>query len=168
MFTEAGVDRRFYELCTLAELKNALRSGDIWVEGSRQFKDFDDVPGAGRATSRRSNRPATCRCPWAPTADTFLQRATAVARTSNSATVNRLAHADELPDAIITEAGLKITPLANAVPEAADALMQQAYGLLPHVKITELLHGGGRLDGFHPALHPHQERRRRPRTRRCC
>ena len=26
----------------MAELKNALRSGDIWVVGSRQFKDFDD------------------------------------------------------------------------------------------------------------------------------
>ncbi|MFY3496116.1 hypothetical protein, partial [Escherichia coli] len=22
--------------------KNALRSGDIWVKGSRQFRDFDD------------------------------------------------------------------------------------------------------------------------------
>lgn len=38
----AGVDRRFYELCALSELKNALRSGDIWVQGSRQFKDFED------------------------------------------------------------------------------------------------------------------------------
>jgi TnpA family transposase len=44
-----------------------------------------------------------------------------------------------LPDAQINEAGLKITPLTNAVPEAADTLMRQAYALLPHVKITELL-----------------------------
>jgi hypothetical protein len=42
VFTEAGIDRRFYELCTLLELKNALRSGDIWVQGSRQFKDFNE------------------------------------------------------------------------------------------------------------------------------
>ena len=41
VFTEDGIDRRFYELCALSELKNALRSGDIWVHGSRQFKDFD-------------------------------------------------------------------------------------------------------------------------------
>jgi hypothetical protein len=34
--------RRYYELCVMAELKNALRSGDIWVQGSRQFKDFED------------------------------------------------------------------------------------------------------------------------------
>ncbi len=46
-----------------------------------------------------------------------------------------------MPDATITESGLKVTPLANAVPEEADALMSQARGLLPHVKITELLIG---------------------------
>jgi hypothetical protein len=40
-----------------------------------------------------------------------------------------------LPDAIITDSGLKITPLTNSVPEAADALMQKAYALLPHLKI---------------------------------
>jgi hypothetical protein len=42
VFTEAGLDRRYYELCALTELRNALRSGDIWVPGSRQFKDFED------------------------------------------------------------------------------------------------------------------------------
>jgi hypothetical protein len=35
VMTEAGIDRRYYELCALSELKNALRSGDIWVQGSR-------------------------------------------------------------------------------------------------------------------------------------
>jgi hypothetical protein len=37
VFTEAGLDRRYYELCALTELRNGLRSGDIWVPGSRQF-----------------------------------------------------------------------------------------------------------------------------------
>lgn len=35
VFTDNGLDRGFYEFCVLAELKNALRSGDIWVTGSR-------------------------------------------------------------------------------------------------------------------------------------
>src|SRR5258708_37784769 len=39
--TGEGIDRRFYELCVLTELKNRLRSGDVWVTGSRQFNDFD-------------------------------------------------------------------------------------------------------------------------------
>jgi hypothetical protein len=35
VFTEQGIDRRFYELCVLSELKNRLRAGDVWV-GFRQ------------------------------------------------------------------------------------------------------------------------------------
>lgn len=42
VLTDQGLDRRYYELCALAELKNALRSGDMWVLGSRQFKDFEE------------------------------------------------------------------------------------------------------------------------------
>jgi len=34
---EERVDRRYYELCVLWELRSALRSGDIWIEGSRRY-----------------------------------------------------------------------------------------------------------------------------------
>ncbi len=53
----AGIDRRYYELCVLSELKNSLRSGDIWVQGSRQFKDFDEylVPIEKFATQKQNN-----------------------------------------------------------------------------------------------------------------
>lgn len=37
----------------------------------------------------------------------------------------------------MTPSGLKITPLNNSVPDAADVLIQQAYSLLPPIKITE-------------------------------
>ena len=53
--------------------------------------------------------------------------------------VNRLASANNLPDAIITESGLKVTPLDAAVPDTAQALIDQVSTLLPQVKITELL-----------------------------
>jgi hypothetical protein len=42
VFRAEGIDRRFYELCVMAELKNALRSGDVSIRGSRQFRDFED------------------------------------------------------------------------------------------------------------------------------
>jgi hypothetical protein len=42
-----GIDRRYYEFCAMAELKNALRSGDVSVVGSRQFRAFEDLPPAG-------------------------------------------------------------------------------------------------------------------------
>jgi hypothetical protein len=65
VMTDTGIDRRYYELCALSELKNALRSGDIWVQGSRQFKDFEDylVP-----REIRQPQAGHCRWPWPPIA----------------------------------------------------------------------------------------------------
>jgi len=40
--TDDGIDRHYYELCALSELRNGLRSGDIWVEGSRQYRQFEE------------------------------------------------------------------------------------------------------------------------------
>ncbi len=39
---DGAIDRKFYALCAMSELKNALRSGDIWAVGSRQFREFDE------------------------------------------------------------------------------------------------------------------------------
>jgi TnpA family transposase len=137
VLTETGIDRRYYELCALSELKNALRSGDIWVEGSRQFKDFDEylIPAAKFAALKQAGD-----LPLAVTADCeqYLHERLSLLG-EQLAVVNRMAAASELPDAIITESGLKITPLDATVPEAAQALINQAASMLPHVKITELL-----------------------------
>ena len=40
VFTSEGIDRRFYETCVLSELGKKLRAGDLWVVGSRRYKDF--------------------------------------------------------------------------------------------------------------------------------
>ncbi|KVD75137.1 Tn3 family transposase [Burkholderia ubonensis] len=137
VFTDPGLDRRYYELCALSELKNALRSGDIWVQGSRQFKDFDDylLPAEKFETIRQENLlplPITTDC------EQYLQERRQLLE-QRLETVNRLAAANDLPDAIITDSGLKITPLDAAVPGAAEALIGQTALMLPRVKITELL-----------------------------
>lgn len=138
VYTPDGIDRRFYELCVLSELKNALRSGDIWVQDSRQFKDFEDylLPPTrfeGQREDRKLGLAVETNC------DNYLESRLATLD-QELITVERLAFADQLPDAGISPSGrLRITPLDNAVPDAAEALMQQAYSRLPHLKITELL-----------------------------
>jgi hypothetical protein len=130
------LDRRFYELCALAELKNALRSGDIWVQGSRQFKDFDEylIPNERFSALREANRLSLA---VATDCEAYLKDR--LCRLEQQLeTVDRIAQSGELPDVIITVSGLKITPLASAVPEEADQLIRQD-ALLPRVKITELL-----------------------------
>ena len=147
VITDAGFDRRFYELCALSELKNKLRSGDVWVQGSRQFKDFDEylVPVEKFTTLKLANElplavPADC--------DQYLNERLTLLETQ-LAKVNLMALANELPDAIITTAtGLKITPLDAAVPDEAQVLIGQSAALLPHVKITELLMEVDEWTGF--------------------
>lgn len=43
----SGIDRQYYEICAMNELKGALRAGDIWIRSSRRYKNFDDylMPG---------------------------------------------------------------------------------------------------------------------------
>jgi hypothetical protein len=36
---EGQIDRRYFELCTLWELRGALRAGNVWLENSRRFAD---------------------------------------------------------------------------------------------------------------------------------
>jgi len=146
VLTNEGIDRRYYELCALSELKNALRSGDIWVQGSRQFKDFDEylVPA-----EKFAHLKLTSELPLAvPTdCDQYLGERLSLLE-QQLATVNRMAAANDLPDAFITASGLKITPLDAAVPDAAQALIDQSAALLPHVKITELLMEVDEWTGF--------------------
>jgi TnpA family transposase len=137
VLTDDGIDRRSYELCALSELKNALRAGDVWVQGSRQFKDFDAylVPAeAFAAMKRASGLPLAVDTDC----DRYLHDRLGLLE-HQLATVNRLAAANDLPDAIITASGLKITPLEAAVPDAAQALIDGTARLLPHLKITDLL-----------------------------
>lgn len=131
------IDRHYYELCALSELNNALRSGDIWVQGSRQFKDFDEylIPIEKFARLKlNSELPLGI----ATDCDQYLEgRVTLLEQ--QLAIVNSIAAAGNLPDAIINKSGLQITPLDTTVPNAAQALINQAAMMLPHVKITELL-----------------------------
>jgi len=147
VLTDEGIDRRYYELCALSELKNALRSGDVWVQGSRQFKDFDEylVPVEKFVTLKlASELPLAV----ATDCDQYLRERLELLE-EQLATVNRMAAANDLPDAIITTAsGLKITPLDAAVPDTAQALIDQTAMLLPHLKITELLMEVDEWTGF--------------------
>jgi len=131
------IDRRFYELCALSELKNRLRAGDLYVVGSRQFQDFEDylLPTTVFRSMRSADR---LNLDVPTTADAYLSDRLKLLREALEDT-NRLAGADELPDARINEKGLKISPLEDDTPPEAKLLKSQTYGLLPHVKITDLL-----------------------------
>jgi hypothetical protein len=137
VFADGDVDRRYYEFAVMSELKNALRGGDVWVPGSRQFKDFDEylLP---RDDFNRRQLQGHLGLPVLTSAQAYLDDRLALLREELDVT-NKLAAAGELPDVEITERGLKISPIEDDTPDGAEALRYQAYHLLPRVKITDLL-----------------------------
>ena len=130
------VDRKFYELCVLAELSNALRSSGLWVAGSRQFRDFESylLPPAEFHTMREHGLPLSVD----EDLPAYLRQRTAELDRSLRE-VDRLAKSGGLPDALVEQGTLRVKPLENAVPEEAETLARQAYALVPRIKITDLL-----------------------------
>src|SRR5690606_8188522 len=53
--------------------------------------------------------------------------------------VNALASRDELAGVLITENGVKITPLETIVPQHAQPLIDRASAMFPRIRITDLL-----------------------------
>jgi TnpA family transposase len=141
-----GIDRRFYEFCAMAELKNALRAGDVSVAGSRQFRAFEDylMPRADFEQRRQSK---TLPVAVPATTASYLDERLARLRKALDQT-NTLAHAGQLPDVELNSGGLKISPLENSIPPEADKLRERLYGMLPQVKITDLLMEVDRWTGF--------------------
>lgn len=162
--TEEGIDRKFYELCVLTELKNALRSGDIWVSGSHAFQEFEQylLPPA---QFDRLKQDDTLPLSIENECESYLQVRLATL-TQELKTVEQLAQKGALPDARIEATGLKFTPLLSNVPAEADELMRRVSSLLPRIKITDLLleveswtgflrhftHLGNQTPSSHPSL----------------
>jgi len=137
IFTDSGVSRKYYELCVLSELKNYLRSGDIWVEGSRKYKDFEDyLISVENFREMKHNQDVGLNI----TLDSqkyFNQRLELLNNKLKEACL--LAERGELPEVTINNGKIKVKPLTNLVPKEAEILVSKVSKLLPFVKITDLL-----------------------------
>ena len=136
VFPSSGVDRHFYERCALGELRDRLRAGDIWVTGSRQYRDFETylIPAATFKAMPKEPLPLDV--------DTQLPSYLTECRQrleDNLTTVASKAREKTLPDVTLADGKLRITPLRKNTPESAEVFAEKADALMPHVKITELL-----------------------------
>lgn len=160
VFANGGIDRKYYELCVLSELKNSLRAGDVSVIGSRQFKDFDACL-MSRDSFARKRETGSLGVSVADTAHKYLADRLERLRLALD-DVNRLAETDQLPEAELKADGLKVTPLDADVPDAADTLRERVYAALPHIKITDLLLEVDRWANFSQHFH-HLKTAERPK-----
>lgn len=145
--TSDGVDRRAYEVCLFDELRGRLRAGDIWVEGSRQYRAVEDqlLPKA-LFTAMREAGPLPVAV--SSTAVDYLDESRALLARRMEDVANKAAQG-KLKDVRIEGGVLRITPLGPATPEAA---AEALYRALPAVRITDLMADVDRWTGFSDAF----------------
>jgi len=137
VFSGDEIDRCYYELCALSELRNGLRSGDVWVIGSRRYGDFESylIPKDSWAGVRQ--RGAAGVAVNIDCATYLNQRCEALDEQLRR--VDSLAEKGALPEARLENDQLHFTALSRSVPETAEEWTERAYDLLPRIKLTDLL-----------------------------
>ncbi len=137
VFHDDGIDRRYYEICVLSELRDRLRAGDVWVPGSRHYRELEDhLVSAEDFEDLR----ATGEVPVAVEldADRYLAERKAQLHERLSS-VEALAQTDRLEGVTLAGRDLRFAPVRTGGPRDAERLADRLYGLLPLVRITELL-----------------------------
>jgi hypothetical protein len=133
----SAVDRRAYEVAVMVALRDRLRAGDIWVEDSRAFRAFDEflLPNAVFAARRQEGGLGLA----VPDGFEDWRAARIATLEARFQEVRDMAAADALPEAVITEAGLSISPIRRAHADGAEEIARRLYAMLPRLRITELL-----------------------------
>ncbi|CBS91122.1 Tn3-like element ISAli20 family transposase [Azospirillum lipoferum] len=139
-------NRRLYETAVLATLRNKLRSGDVWVERSSNYRRFDSylLPAAAAA-------PISADLTLPATAEEWLG---ALGRDLDEQ-LKRFAQRlrdGQLEGVELRDERLHIAALKATAPPEADVLADRLDALLPRVRITELLHEVNRATGFAAAF----------------
>jgi hypothetical protein len=132
-----NIDPRAWEVAVLVHLRERLRAGDIWVEGSRAWRSFEDylLPKSIFAQMRAEGRLGLA------IPDSFTEW-----RAERAATLDvkvkelaRAAAANAIPDAAISDKGLTISPSRMEERDRILALSRRLYILVPRIRITSLL-----------------------------
>jgi hypothetical protein len=132
--TGAVLDRRAYEVAVMMTLRDRLRSGDIWVEGSRAFRAFDDflLPPETFAARQQKGELGLA------VSDRFDEWRAGLLE-ARLKEIDTLASTGKLAEAVITAEGLSISPIRKDETDQSENIARRLYGMLPRLRITELL-----------------------------
>ena len=139
-------DRRLWETALMAHLRNKLRSGDVWVERSHNFRRFDSyLLPAGKVG------PVIADLGLPATADEWLAGRARELDTRLKRFSARLAK-DQVEGVAMVKDKISITPVRADEPKQAKDLAEKIGALMPRVRITELLHEVARDTRFTSAF----------------
>jgi len=140
---EGNINRQYYEMAALTELKNYIRSGDVWVEGSRLHKDFEEYLVSkddwGKAKIKGTNIAVNV---------SFEQYIQERCETLNTKLQWISKNIDKVESINIEKQKIHVERLQADTPEEARSFSLSLYNMLPRVKLTDLLMEVAEWTGF--------------------
>lgn len=140
---DGTINRHYYEIATLTELKNRIRSGDVSVEGSKNFKNFEEylVPkedwNMAKLTGTRLAVNLDIKEYQNERIDSLNSRLKWFSK-----------NLDKLEGVTIDNSKIHIDRLEKETPPEAIQLSQRLYKMLPRIKLPDLLLEVSKWTGF--------------------
>lgn len=132
-----NTDFQAWEVAVFVHLRDRLKTGDIWVDGSRAWRSFEDyllprhVFNQMRAESRLGLAIPDNFSEW-------RAERTATLNAKLKALANAAAD-NAIPDAEISDNGLSVSPIREEESDRITTLSRRLYTLVPRIRITSLL-----------------------------
>lgn len=149
------INRHYYEMAVLTELREHVRAGDVSIVGSKQYRDFEEYLFSEDTWNQTKEN---TRLSVSLSFEDYMTERT------NSLN-NRLqwlaANSNKLDGVSFEKRKLLLARLEKDVPEEAKKFSASLYQMLPRIKLTDLLMDVAHITGFHEQF-THASNNRKP------
>lgn len=149
------INRHYYEMAVLSELREHVRAGDVSIIGSRQYRDFEEYLFSEDTWNQtRENTRLSVSLSF----EEYIKERIS----SLNERLKWLASNSNKLDGVSLEKGkLSLARLEKDVPEEAKKFSASLYQMLPRIKLTDLLMDVAYITGFHDQF-THASNNRKP------
>ncbi len=144
---EGNINRAYYEIAALNELKNHIRSGDVYVVGSRLHKDFDEYLTSGEEWKKAKVNGH--RLAINLSAKEYLDERLDSLSSRLKWVSNNIGTLEGIN---INNSKLHVNRLEKDTPEEARSYSLSLYNMLPRIKLSDLLIEVSGWTGFDEAF----------------
>jgi len=144
LYEEDGtINRHYYEMAVLTELREHVRAGDVSIEGSRQYRDFEEYLFSEDTWNQEKDN---TRLSVSLSFEDYIQERT---KSLNERLKWLSTNWNKLEGVSLEKEKLSIARLEKDVPEEAKKFSAGLYQMLPRIKLTDLLMDVAHITGFH-------------------
>ncbi len=137
------INRHYYEMAVLTELREHIRAGDVSIVGSKQYRDFEEYLFSKDSwTQTKENNRLSVSLSFE---DYIQERKQSLSESLKWMSAN----SNKLDGVSIEKGKFSIQRLEKDVPEEAKKLSASLYRMLPRIKLTDLLMDIAHITGFH-------------------